>query len=86
MTQSQPGKETVATAGGLQRLNDCFDVLNSSRFKDACRHKRAFSLRTEDEHTRVLVETREWLARWQNAAATDSVRELQLTINAVLQL
>ena len=80
------GNEILDTADGLHRLNDCFDILNSSRFGDGCRNKRAFSARTEDEHTRILLETRDWLSRWKTAAATDSVRGLQLTINAVIQL
>ena len=80
------GEEILVTAEGLLRLNDCFDILNSSRFHDTCRNKRAFSARTEEDHTRFLLETRNWLARWSNAATTDSVRGLQLTINAVLQL
>ena len=78
----------MATARGLLRLNDCFDVLNSSRFVDACRNKRALTTRTEEDHTKLLLETRDWMQRWQidSTMPTDSVEGLQLTINAVLQL
>ncbi|KAF0289336.1 hypothetical protein FJT64_012389 [Amphibalanus amphitrite] len=60
-------------------------ILIIHKTANACRNKRAFSTRTQEEH-RILLETRNWLGRWENVAPTDSVRRLQLTINATLQL
>ena len=76
------------TAGGLLRLNDAFDVLNSRRL-DQNPNRQPFSTVTEGSHTRVLTELRNWLRlRSVNGCAppADSIQGLQLTISAVLFL
>ena len=81
-------EECRATAAVLLKLNDVFDILNSSRSSDPCRKKRAFSATTEQEHVRILKDGRDWIGRWRVAdgGKVDSLTGLQLTINAVLKI
>ena len=80
--------DSKVTASGLLRLNNAFDVLNSSRL-DQNPNRRPFSKDTEVGHRRVLTEFKEWLRLWRvngNAPSANAVQGLQLTINAVLLL
>ncbi|KAF0294357.1 Transposable element P transposase [Amphibalanus amphitrite] len=80
--------EHKVTANGLLRLNDAFDVLNSSRL-DQNPNRRPFSKDNEGHHVRLLTDLSEWLRLWRiggHAPSADSVQGLQLTISAVLLL
>ena len=85
MLGSGTGSETRTadpedTAVFLQRLNDTFDVLNSSTLKAANPMKEAISGRNIEDRRRFLQDTSAWLGRWNVQVKTDVRRDVRLRI------
>ena len=78
----------VPTSRALLRLNDVFDILNSSSPTHPCPFKRALSLKNENDVISLLHEVRSWMLRWRIGDGVKAyfVAGLCTTITAILSI